>query len=715
MISPSLQANPSLDQWVRIDRAETVTLFTGKAELGQGLVSAIARIGAEELAVSLERVRVHTADTAVGPSEVFTAGSRSMRESGAALRQAAAQARAQLLALAAERLGERIELLAVEDGTIRSRATGRSTTYWELLGGARFDTLVTGEAQPQAASQHTIVGHEGQRVDMVGLVTGTTRFVHDLAPPGMVHARVVRPPSPAASLRSVDLAPAQALAGVLAVVRDGSFLGVVAEREEQALRARDALAARARWEEAETLPANGEMTSWLRGQEAQSLLVVDGLPGPGDVSPTDPPEDAAVTVAATYTRPLQMHASIGPSAALALWQQDELTIWTHSQGVAVLRESLAAVLGVEPERVRVVHVVGAGCYGHNGADDVALDAALLAAQVPGRPVSLKWQRQDEHAWEPYGPAMVIDARASLDAGGQLVDWSYDVRSTTHIARPLPAAGSSGLLAAWHLAQPWPRTVPKPNLTLPGGIHRNATPIYRVRRRRIVKHFIEQMPLRTSSLRALGAYANVFATESLLDELAGAAGVDALELRLAHLDDERAREVLATAAARGGWRERTTAEGRGVGLAFARYKNSDCYAAVLIELSVDDASSQIRLERAVIAADAGEVVDPDGLRNQLEGGLVQSASWTLKERVGFDATRVTSVDWESYPILTFSEVPEIETVLLDRPGEPALGAGEATQGPTAAAIANAVFAAVGLRLRDIPFTPARVREAALGEV
>ncbi len=712
MTSPSLAANPSLDQWIRIDPAGTVTLFTGKAELGQGLISAIARIGAEELDVSLERVRVHTADTGEGPNEMLTAGSRSMPDSGNAMRAAAAQARAQLIGLAAARLREPAAELEVDDGTVRSRASGQSVSYWELLGGQRFAAAVNGEVAPKDPARHALIGREGGRIDMLGLVTGTTRFVQDLALDGMVHGRVVRPPSPAATLLDVALAPVERLPGVLAVVRDGSFVAVAAEREEQVVRARDVLAARCRWDEPETLPPGGEMTSWLRSQEAVSLLVVDGIPEPGDVAPNEPPDGATVTVGATFTRPLQMHASIGPSAAVALWQDGELTVWSHSQGVWMLRDSLAAVLELAAERIRVIHVVGPGCYGHNGADDVALDAALLAARLPGRPVSVKWRREDEHCWEPYGAAAVIDARASLDRDGRLIDWSYDVRSTTHIARPFAAPGSSGLLAAWHLARPWPRTAAKPNLTRPGGIHRNATPLYTIARRRIVKHFVAAAPLRTSSMRALGAYANVFAIESLIDELAHAAGLDALALRLEHLEDERARAVLQAVAERGGWARRQSEYGHGSGLAFARYKNSDCYAAVLIDLHVDDATSQIHLDRALIAADAGEIVDPDALRNQLEGGLVQSASWTLKERVGFDTTRVTSCDWDSYPILTFSEVPDVETLLLDRPGEPFLGAGEATQGPTAAAIANAVFAAVGVRLRDIPFTPARLQDAAL---
>jgi CO/xanthine dehydrogenase Mo-binding subunit len=712
VISPSLEQNPNLDDWIEIASDGGVTLRTGKAELGQGLRGAIARIGADELDVSIERIRVETADTARGPDEGLTAGSRSMPDSGAAMRQAAAAARAHLLALAAVELGAPADELSVVDGTVS--AGGRSVTYWDLLGGRAFAVAVDAQAQPKRPEALTLLGRPGPRIDMLGLVTGTTAFVQDLDVAGMVHARVVRPPGPQSSLASADLDAVRALPGVIAAVADGSFLGVIAECEEQALRARETLARRARWQTQDCLPS--DIHAWLLEQEPQSFLLVDGIPVADPCEPSEPPADAAATLHATYTRPLLMHAAIGPSAALAQWSPDgsTLSVHSHSQGVSPLRDSLAEVLAISPEQIHVKHVVGPGCYGHNGADDAALDAALLARAVPGRPVLLKWTREDEHAWEPYGPAMVIQARASIAAEGTLLDWSTDVWSTPHSARPMPHPGTSRLLAAGQLANPLPRNKPVPMLNKAGGIHRNADPLYTIATRRVVKRFVEGLPLRTSSLRALGAFANVFAIESLIDELAAAAMLDPLDVRLRNLADARARAVLEAVAERGGWagRQREQA-GRGSGLGFARYKNSDCYAAVLVEASVDDATSLIALERAVIAADAGQIIDPAGLINQLEGGFVQAASWTLKERVTFDAARVTSTDWESYPILRFGEIPAIETVLIDRPGEPYLGAGEATQGPTAAAIANAVWAAVGLRLRELPFTPSRVQAAALG--
>jgi nicotinate dehydrogenase subunit B len=709
-LPPSLARHPELDMWVRVDPADTITLFTGKVELGQGLKAAIARIGAEELDVALQRIRVSTADTAHGLNELFTVGSQSMEESGVAMRQAAAEARHHLLELAATRLEAPVEGLEVEDGSVVARDTGRRTTYWELLGGRPFNRAATGAVDPKRPEAYHIVGKTGRRPDLIGLVTGTTRYVQDLVRPGMLHARVLRPPSPQARLVALDAEPVRAMPGVVTVVRDGRFLGVVAAREEQAVRAMEALREHAQWDEAATLPPADELPAWLVAQPAQSFLVVGGVAGDEPIPPIATPAGAVVTLAATYTRPYQMHASIGPSAALAEWHDGGLTVWSHSQGIFVIRAALAQALGIERDTVHAIHVEGPGCYGHNGADDVALEAALLARAVPERPVLLKWMREEEHAWEPYGSPMVVKVQASVDADGRLCDWNHDTWSHTHMYRPLPFGERSAFLAAWHRERPMPAWEPQPMTFYHAGIHRNADPLYTIPSRRIVKHFVGAAPLRTSALRSLGAYANVFAIESCMDALAHAAGVDPLAFRLRHLDDERARAVLTAAAEHVGFIGRRREPGRGHGLAFARYKNQKAYTAVVIEVLVDRDSGQITPVRAVIAADAGQVIDPSGLANQLEGGLIQSTSWTLKEQVRFDRVRVTSTDWESYPILRFPEVPTVETILIDRPGEPYLGSGEAAQPPTPAAIANAVFDAVGVRLRDVPFTPDRVRGA-----
>jgi nicotinate dehydrogenase subunit B len=401
-----------------------------------------------------------------------------------------------------------------------------------------------------------------------------------------------------------------------------------------------------------------------------------------------------------------MHASPGPSAAVAQLVGGKLTVWTHSQGVYPLRTALAHVLGMDEDDMHVLHVDGPGCYGHNGADDAALDAALLARAVPGHPVSLKWTRADENTWEPYGPATMFEMQASLDADGNVVDWNHDVRGYPHLGRAHPEENTSGLLAAWHLAEPFAPPQPRPIMAPHVGIHRNADPLYAFPRQRIVAHFVADTPLRTSALRGLGAYANVFAIESFVDELAHAAGADPVEFRLRYLEDERARAVVEAAVEKAGPRP----DGLGRGVGFARYRNRQLYMAVVVDLSVNRASGHIRLERAVLAADAGQIVNPDGLSNQIEGAFIQSASWTLKEQVAFDQHGVISTDWYSYPILRFHDAPKIETVLLNRPGQPYLGAGEGAQGPVPAAIANAIFDAASIRLRRIPFTPERVRAA-----
>ncbi len=483
---------------------------------------------------------------------------------------------------------------------------------------------------------------------------------------------------------------------------------IAAEREEQAVAAAAKLKTLARWDESNHLDASVDIFEQLISNRRQSLSVVEGIPADGPVPDISVPAEAKATLRATYLRPYQMHGSIGPSAAMALYQENGLSVWTHSQGVYPLRSALADALELPVEFIKVTHVPGAGSYGHNGADDVALDAALVARVLKGRPVLLKWEREDEHAWEPYGSAMRIEVEASFGEDGQINQWSHETYSDTQVARPAAHGEFSQLLAAWHLAHPRPQPKAKPNKGAHAGIHRNAEPIYAFPNKRIVKHLVADLPLRVSALRSLGAYGNVFALESFVDELAHHQGVDPFEFRMAHLSDERARAVLDAAVKKAG--APSASEGHGQGFAIARYKNQKAYAAVVIDLSVDD-MGEIRLHRAVIAADAGQIVDAQGLSSQLEGGLIQSASWTLKEQVTFDSAGITSRDWETYPILNFTETPVIETVLIDRPDQPFLGVGEATQGPTAAAIGNAVYKAIGIRLRKLPFTPENIRQAA----
>jgi nicotinate dehydrogenase subunit B len=538
------------------------------------------------------------------------------------------------------------------------------------------------------------------RLDLPDKIFGRPRFVHDLELPGMLHARVLRPVSPFARLESLDAGRTQALAGVIGVVRDGNFAGVLADREETAVKALARLAADARWSEAETLPDAAGLKDWLMAQRAETKVVDERAP--------DAQACVAKTLRASYSRPYLAHASIAPSCALAQWRGDALHVWTHSQGIYNLRTDLALAFGVPPQRITVEHAEGAGCYGHNGADDVAFDAALLARAANGRPVRLQWSRADELAWSPFGAAMAIELQADLDAAGAIVGWRHELWSNGHTSRP-GRAKSPALLAAWHRENPSERLLAvNPPLANGGGADRNAVPPYEFAARRIVNHRLLDMPLRTSALRSLGAFANVFAIESFLDEIAAEQGEDTVKLRLRYLSDPRAKAVIEAASARAGWRGWQRREGCGHGIGYARYKNSGAYCAVAAEV---EAGSEIRVRRLVIAVDAGRVVNPDGVANQIEGGAVQAASWTLKEAVRFDRTRVTSDAWETYPILRFSAVPAVEVEILDRPEEASSGAGEAALGPTAAAIGNAVFDALGVRVRDLPITAERIVAAA----
>jgi CO/xanthine dehydrogenase Mo-binding subunit/aerobic-type carbon monoxide dehydrogenase small subunit (CoxS/CutS family) len=712
VLPSALIENPHLDSWVRINQDKTITLFTGKVEYGQGIKTAVAQIGAEELDISLDRIRVAVTDTDHSPNEGLTVGSMSLETTGQAIRLAAAQARQVLLSIAFEELEAPINQLVVDDGTITDAISGRQTTYWDLFAGQRFGRKFTKSIKLKSPAAYTILGVPARRLDLVEKVSGTFPYIHDLELPGMVHGRVLRPPNYAARLVSFDEQAISQVPGVLKVVRDGSFLAVICEREGQALHALELMRESATWQGELDVPAEEEIHDDLLNQDAQSYLVVDGTPVTDPIPEIKTPAGAAHTLAATYYRPYQMHASLGPSAALAKLVDGELTLWVQSQGIYPIRAAVAAVLDMDEAKIRVIHTEGAGCYGHNGADDAALDAALLALSIPGRPVSVKWSREDEHAWEPYGPATLIQLQASLNEHGEVIDWNHDVWGYPHLGRARSFGDTSGLLAAWHLAEPLSKPELNPVLAPHVGSHRNADPLYAFPKRRVVKHHVKDSPLRVSALRGLGAYASVFAIESFMDELAHAAGIDPLKFRLNHLQDERARAVLEAAAGKSGWmqEDKDTTNGHGHGIAFAQYKNRQCYAAVAVQLQVDRETGEINLEKAVIAADAGQIVNPDGLSNQLEGSFIQAASWTLYEQVKFDQGGITSRDWDSYPVLKFSNAPKIETVLLNRPGYPFLGSGEAAQGPTPAAIANAVFDALGIRLRSIPFTLERVRAA-----
>ena len=697
----SLQKNRLLDGWLRINTDGTVTAFTGKVEIGQGIVTALAQIVADELDVDLARVEMISGDTSRTPDEGVTSGSRSIEESGAALRYACAEARSILLETASAKLGVPASSLRVEDGVVLA-PSGARATYAEVTTEAMLKREATAKVKPKPASQHRFIGKSVQRRDIPAKVTGGAAYVHDMRLPGMIFGRVVRPPSPRARLVSVDERAATKLPGVVAVARDGSFLAVAAEREEQAIAAAAALRKAAKWHQAATLPPSGrKLFDHLRQQPTQDLVVSEK---------NDAAAPAVKTLQATFTRPFQAHAAIGPSCAVAQWRDGKLQVWSHTQGPFPLRGDLAKALRMPANDITVTHREGSGCYGHNGADDVALDAALCARATGGRPVKLQWMRDDEFRWEPYGSAMSISLRGGLDAQGNVVEFRNELWSHTHSTRPGESDGTN-LLAAWYLKEPQrpgsARNIPQPA----GGGDRNAIPLYVFPRQRVVNHFLPEMPVRVSALRTLGAYANVFAIESFMDELAAAAGVDPVEFRLRHLADPRAKAVIETVASKAGWRANQRGDGRrGRGIGFAKYKNLAAYVGVIAEVEVDPATGVIHVPRAWAAADAGLIINPDGLVNQIEGGIIQSTSWTLREAISYDNTRILTRSWANYPILRMPEVPSVDVSLINRPEERPVGAGESSQGPAVAAIANAVANATGRRIRDLPLTPERVKSA-----
>src|SRR5213594_3360156 len=691
----SLEKNPRLSQWLRVHRDGTVSIYSGKVEIGQGILTALAQIAAEELGIALERIRMVPADTAVSPDEGVTSGSLSIQDSGTALRRACAQARALLLERAAARLRVSTGDLGVEDGAVE--AAGRRTSFWECADDALFDVEVDERAALKSPRDYRLVGKSAPRLDLPGKIAGQPRFIQDMTLPGMIYGRVVRPPYGFAALASLDDGKVKAMPGVVAVVCDGGFVGVIAEREEVAISAQRALRRAASWKDAAPLPQ--DVYAWLKEHAVEHRVI-------GEKADAEAQSRATKTLKASYTKPYISHASIGPSCAIAQFQDYKLLVWSHSQGIFNLRRDLATALGMREDAIVVRHAEGAGCYGHNGADDAALDAALLARAAGGRPVQVQWMRDDEFAWAPCGPAMALSLRAALDAHGDIVDWEHELWSNGHSSRP-GRSHDPALLAAWHLARPYERpsaiNMPLP----PGAADRNAIPIYDFPNQRVVNHYVREMPVRTSALRSLGAYANVFAMESFMDELAQAAGIDPIAFRLRHLKDPRGRAVIDAAARRAGWSRWKPAEGRGHGIGFARYKNLGAYCAAIAEVEV---GHDVRVNRLILAVDVGLVINPDGVINQIEGGAIQSTSWTLKEQVKLVERGIASLGWEDYPILKFSEVPVVEVELLDRPELPAVGAGEAAQGPAAAAIANGVAHALGLRVRDLPLTHERIAAA-----
>ena len=695
-----LAANPVLRGWLDFSTHGVVVIATGKVEYGQGVWTALAQIAAEELDVRLDRVRVAPVSTDSSPNEGVTSSSKSIEDSGGALRQACAQARQAFLAAAAARLETDPAGLGIDDGEITTAAGATGLSYWSLGAPAQLYAAAGPAVDAKPSGRWSVAGRSAPRLDIPDKVTGRPRFIHDLVLPGMLFGRVIRPPAPAAELEGVDQAGLPA--GVVEVVTDGSFLGVIAETDATARAAARLLGRAARWKVRDSLPDEDDLKGFLLGEPTETAVIAHRR---------DEAAEARVTRTLTgeFTRPYIAHASMAPSCALACVDGPVITVWTNSQGIFALRGGIAAGLGVDPRNVIVRYAEGAGVYGHNGADDAALDAVLLA-RAPGcrgRPVRVMWSREDEMAWSPFGSAMLARLSAGLGPDGRIQSWRQEVWSGGFLGRP-GIGGEPRLLALAHLAggQPLPPAFDGPPVPVIGSV-RNSVPGYDIPDLEVTRHLLRTMPIRTSSLRSLGAFLNVFAIESMMDELAAVAGADPVAFRLAHLSDPRGMRVIEQAAALAGWPGRPDSGDTGFGIGYARYKGTSGYCAAVAEVQ---AGSEIRVRNLWLAVDVGRVINPDGVVNQVEGGAVQSASWTLRERVRFDRTRITSVTWDSYPILRFTEVPRVAVRIVEAPGEPEIGAGEVAQGPVAGAIGNAVAAAVGVRVRDLPLTRDQVIRA-----
>lgn len=680
-----------LDSFLAIHADGTATLYSGKVDLGTGLRIAYRQMAAEELGIAPDRIRLIEGDTALTPNQGPTAGSTGIARGGVEIRQAAATARAALVGMAAEKLGRPADELEAVDGEVRPKAGGQGIGFGALVGDRRFGLKIDPKAPLKAVADYRIVGRSLPRPDVPAKVTGRHRYVHDFTLPDMLHARVVHPPAIGATLLSVD----ESTASGARVVRIRDFLAVVAEDEWTVVKALGTL--KANWSDSRTLTGHEKVAEAMRAGpfDGEQTVVKKGDPGPVLAAA------AGKTLSGTFYWPMQTHGSMGPSCAVADVRADAATIWTASQATHRFRDTYARMLGLKAEAVRLVYLDGAGCYGMNGHDDAAADAALIS-RAAGRPVRVQWTRQDEHGWDPKGPPQLLALTATLDDQGNIGAWKTEMwlpKATANLPNvPLVGPQAAGIAQT-------------PGLST-GLISQNASPPYACLHVEVLVHWLKDAPLRPSNIRAPGKIANSFAVESFVDELAAAAKRDAVDFRLGGLSDVRGIEVLRRAAKLMDWQARPSPGPGGVGrgIAYVHYKFNETYVAIGMEVAVDRASGAVKVQRIACAHDCGLMINPDAVRAQVEGNILQTLSRTLFEEVTFDRAGVTSLDWSSYPILTFPDVPRILIDLVDRPDDPPLGAGEAAAAPVGAALANAIFDAVGVRLRTVPLTPDRLKAA-----
>ena len=694
-----------VDSFLAIDAKGMVTVYSGKVDLGTGIATALPQMVAEELDVPLPMIKLIQGDTALTPDQGTTWGSLSIQIGGMQLRNAAATAKAALLDEAAKRLGAKKEELRVADGVVS--AGNKRISYGELIGGKSF-ALKLDHSKPATGKDpkdYKIVGKAVLRVDIPDKVTGRFTYMQDFRVPGMLHGRVIRPPAIGAKLESVDGASIEDIAGVVKVVLQGNFIGVVAESEWGAIKAAQKL--KAVWSKSETLPEAAELWDFVRASKVVKDEVTSNVGNTAEAIG----KEGTRTLKATYDFAIHTHGSIGPSCAVAEFKDGKLTSWSASQATHNLRKQLATMFGLPVDNVRCIYLEGSGCYGRNGHEDAAADAALLAKAV-GRPVRVQWSRADEHGWDPKGPPTLIDIRAAVDGSGGVTAWESEFFIPQQTANgfhvPLVAATLTGMPADDHIA--------------PGNIFQNSAIPYKFANVKTVCRRLETTPFRPSWIRTPGRMQNTYGNECFMDELAVVANADPVEFRLRYLDpnDKRGIEVLNRAAALAKWDRRPSPKhdqggdvfsGRGV--AYCKYELARTYIAAVAEVEVKRSTGDIRVTKFYLAHDCGQIVNPDGLKNQLDGNVIQTVSRTLMEELKYDRSAVTSLDWETYPILRFPQIPELVYDLIDRPNERPWGAGEPAAAVVPSAISNAVFDAIGVRLRSVPFTPDKVIAAMKG--
>jgi len=685
--------NPSLHQWLSFETQKIITLHSGKVELGQGVEIALQQIACDALGVDPDQIQFEGGHTLHGPDEGHTAGSQSIDQGGHAVRMACLFARQIFYQSAADELGVAPEDIALQRGIFSSKGSDKFCTYWSLLHRVDLRQPISSSTQ---ITPRRWVGQSVQRPDFLQKLSGAG-FIHDVSLPGMLHARMIRGPIGESVIDFVDLPAIGRLAGVQHVVHSKDFLAVVGPREDELVNATGKARAFVRFSLKNPLPIESDTEALLMSLAGESKIVHQ----------TGERQNVSLSHEARYSRPYIAHGSIGPSCALAQWFNGQMKVWSHTQGVFPLRSDLAKAFHLTLDAVQVFHVHGSGCYGHNGADDVAFDAAFIAFKL-GVPIRMLWTREDEMTASPLGAPSLVNIRAGVDSAGRISEWHFSVWSHSHLTRP----GGAGvnLLGAWQVEggsdKPTPSDLPLPA----GGGHRNAVALYDFAHQQVDYAFIPDSTLRTSALRSLGAYVNLFAIESFMDEMAEKISMDALDFRLQHLSDPRAVAVLEKLGAVSGWGLQGEPDGlHGLGLGFGRYKNLAGYCAVAALIRVEE---KITVEKIWAVVDVGLVVNPDGLINQIEGGIVQSLSWTIKEQVTWDSGGITSRTWAEYPIISFSEIPEIEVHVIDRPDCPSLGSGEVAAGPVPAAIGNALYRAIGVRARHLPLTPERLTQMIL---